>query len=105
MSSYNLKGSVRSSSSLSECSEYDPNFDEEPLIKESSNKLSLKGENAIEKKEKCRYCLKRESSKRNIKRHVKREHKKFYDKYRSKKSKYFIAEKGQTIPDDPSYQF
>jgi hypothetical protein len=67
MSSYNLKGSVRSSSSLSECSEYDPNFDGEPLIQASSNKLSLKGDNAIEKKARCRYCLKRESSKKNIK--------------------------------------
>lgn len=98
------KGSVSSSSSLSEESEFDPNSVKKPLIQESSKNVSPKGENAPEKKVRCRYCLKRDSTQKNIKTHVMRWHKEFQGKCDSKKSKYFIAEHGQKIPDDPEYQ-
>ena len=51
----------------------------------------------------CRGCLVKKSSKKNLVRHAKRKHKTIYAQSKKKKARDFIAREGQTIPDDTEY--
>ena len=103
MSYKHREGSIQSISSLSGDSDYDSQYVSEPAGRPRSKKSTPESKCSSEKKVRCRGCLKKKSSKKNLPRHAKRNHKTIYAESKKKKAKDFIAKEGQTIPDDTEY--
>ena len=52
----------------------------------------------------CRGCLEVTCQLKALERHCKRHHNALYKANKKKPRRFFIAQSGQTIPDDPNYQ-
>ena len=104
MSYRQRESSHQSQSSLSEDSDYGSIYISEPVGRLRTTKSASESKSSVEKKVRCRGCLAKKSSKKNLVRHVKRNHKTIYAESKKKKTRDFVAREGQTIPDDPDYQ-
>ena len=93
----------QSQSSISGDSDYDSKCISEPAGRLRSKKSTSESKSSVEKKVRCRGCLAKKSSKKNLVRHVGRKHKTIYAQSKKKKASDFIAREGQTIPDDTEY--
>ena len=95
--------SDQSISSIDSDSNWGSKHTVKPAGRPRSKKSTPESKGSIEKKVRCRGCLKKKCSKKNLPRHVQRNHPKIYDLSKKKKPSDFIARDDQTVPDDTKY--
>ena len=88
-------------SSLSSDSYDADDFEGSNSSREKPNKS--RGSNSGNSKVRCRYCLAKKCQLKNLTRHVYRRHEQYYLQNKKKDRKYFVAQKGQTLPEDPKF--